>query len=304
MRRVMILTCVGAKMLLTFRLFFGAASFVVLALAVIARGLVPVPEARTRIGEVPSVGRSIVQQAIMPPAFADLSEDPTSKRAEEPAVAGEPPDSAVALAPALNSTERATSPASEPASAIGSQESRPDPIGNLVTVLLAETPSSSAVPDAATTAEAPVPAEAPALALAVENATADTIGEGGGATPSKSRKHEAKTDAKEPKPEAVHENVPRHRPGKTTTKVRASKRKAAAPGKHAAHINILLSPAKAVPAAPRLEGRLLHPESLAANPRAAGELRGHAIGVLWAKTEHRHKVEGTDRMKVNTGGPR
>ena len=150
---------------------------------------------------------------------------------------------------------------------------------------------------------APVPAEAPALALAVENATADTTGEGGGATPSNSRKHEAKTDAKEPKPEAVHENVPRHRPGKTTTKVRASKRKAAGPGKHAAHINILLSPAKAVPAAPRLEGRLLHPESLAANPRAAGELRGHAIGVLWAKTEHRHKVEGTDRMKVNTGGP-
>ena len=48
----MILTCVGAKMLLTFRLFLGAASFVILALAVIARGLVPVPEVRTRIGEV------------------------------------------------------------------------------------------------------------------------------------------------------------------------------------------------------------------------------------------------------------
>ena len=265
-------------MLLTFRLFIGAAGFVALALAVIARGLMPVPEVRTRIGEVPSVGRSLVQQAIMPPAFVDLSDGPPRKRAEELAALGEPSDLAVALAPAP-SAGKGTSPASEPASA----EARPDPIGDLVTLMLAETPSPSAVPDVTTTAEAPVPAAAPALAFAAENATAHTTGEGGGerAAPAKSRKHEFKADAKAPQPESVQENAPHHRSGKRTTKVRrASKRKVAAkpaePASRAAHVTASLSPAKAEPTAPRLKGRLLHPESLAASPRTTGELGAHA----------------------------
>ena len=48
-----------------------AAGLVIVALAVTTRGLVPEPEARTRIGEVPSVGRSLVQQAIIPPALIE-----------------------------------------------------------------------------------------------------------------------------------------------------------------------------------------------------------------------------------------
>ena len=56
-------------MLLTFRLFIFAAGLVIVALAVTTRGLVPEPEARTHIGEVPSVGRSLVQQATIPPAL-------------------------------------------------------------------------------------------------------------------------------------------------------------------------------------------------------------------------------------------
>jgi len=55
-------------MLLTFRLFVFASGLVIVALAVTTRGLVPEPEARTRIGEVPTLGRSLVQQAIIPPA--------------------------------------------------------------------------------------------------------------------------------------------------------------------------------------------------------------------------------------------
>jgi hypothetical protein len=90
---------VGTKMVLTFRLFLVAAGLVILALAVTARGLVPEPEVRTRIGEVPSVGRSLVQQAIVPPAMIErLSVGPESKRAEEPAGTSEPSDSAIALA--------------------------------------------------------------------------------------------------------------------------------------------------------------------------------------------------------------
>lgn len=55
-------------MLPTFRLIFFAAGLVIVALAVTTRGLVPEPEARTRIGEVPTLGRSLVQQAMIPPA--------------------------------------------------------------------------------------------------------------------------------------------------------------------------------------------------------------------------------------------
>ncbi len=55
-------------MLPTFRLIFFAAGLVIAALAVTTRGLVPEPEARTRIGEVPTLGRSLVQQAMIPPA--------------------------------------------------------------------------------------------------------------------------------------------------------------------------------------------------------------------------------------------
>jgi hypothetical protein len=58
-------------MLLTFRLFVFAAGLVIVALAVTTRGLVPEPEARTRIGEVPSLGRPLVQQAIIPPALIE-----------------------------------------------------------------------------------------------------------------------------------------------------------------------------------------------------------------------------------------
>ena len=88
-------------MLVAFRLFLVAAGLVVLALAVTARGLVPEPDVRTRIGEVPSVGRSLVQQAIVPPAMIERqSSGPEGKRAEAPAATSEPWDSAVALAPA------------------------------------------------------------------------------------------------------------------------------------------------------------------------------------------------------------
>ena len=114
-------------MLLTFRLFLGAAGFVILALAVIARGLVPVPEVRTRVGEVPSVGRSLVQQTMIPPAFIDLADGPTRTRAEESTGARELSDTEVALVPAPASASTVTSPASEPALVGPSRDETPSP---------------------------------------------------------------------------------------------------------------------------------------------------------------------------------
>ena len=268
-------------MLLTFRLFLGAAGFVILALAVIARGLVPVPEVRTRVGEVPSVGRSLVQQTMIPPAFIDLSDGPTRTRAEESTGARELSDTEVALVPAPASASTVTSPASEPALVAPSRD---------------ETPSPSALPEVATTAETPVPPRVPALAFAAENATAPATGEGGertGAAPSEARRHEAKADA------------PRYRSGKRTKKVRASKQKSAARptklGSLGLNVPVSLSPTKAEPRVPYLVGRLLHPQSLAANPRV-GELTAHSASVLGGKTDQMYKLEGRRRMDVSIWG--
>ena len=65
-------------MLLMVRLFLVAAGMVTVALAMTARGLVPEPEVRTNIGVVPSVGRELVQLAVVPPTqIARLTVDPT-----------------------------------------------------------------------------------------------------------------------------------------------------------------------------------------------------------------------------------
>lgn len=85
-------------MLLTFRLFLLAAGLIIVALAVTARGLVPDPEVRTHIGEPPSVSRSLVQQAIVPPATFVQSAADSAGRAEDAAAGSEASDPALAVA--------------------------------------------------------------------------------------------------------------------------------------------------------------------------------------------------------------
>ena len=160
-------------MLLTFRLFLGGASLVILALAVIARGLIPMPEVRTRVGEVPSLGRYLIQEAMIPRAFIDVSDGPTGKRGEE-TKARELSHSDVALAPAAATI---ASPASEPASAAESRETGSRPSGDLAPVLLPETQSVHALPEVASTGETQAPSGVPALAFAAENLTAPITGD-------------------------------------------------------------------------------------------------------------------------------
>ena len=180
-------------MLLTFRLFLGGASLVILALAVIARGLIPMPEVRTRVGEVPTLGRSLIQEAMIPRAFIDVSDGSTGKRAEETKAVRELSHSDVAFAPAAATI---ASPASEPASAAESRETG-SPSGDLAPVLLPETQSVHALPEVASTGERQAPSGVPALAFAAENLIAPITGEGGeraGAAQSKARRHQAKAD--------------------------------------------------------------------------------------------------------------
>ncbi len=125
-------------MLVAIRLFLAATGLVVLALAVTARGLVPEPDVRTRIGEVPSVGRSLVQQAIVPPATIERqSSGLDGDRAEAPA------DAAGALAPAHSASVDKPSSGSEAAAAAAPREA------DLAAVHLTETPSPAKPSDIA-----------------------------------------------------------------------------------------------------------------------------------------------------------
>jgi len=273
-------------MLLTFRLFLGGASLVILALAVIARGLIPMPEVRTRVGEVPTLGRSLIQEAMILRAFIDVSDGPTGKRAEETKAVRELSHSDVALAPAAATI---ASPASEPASAAESRETGSRPSGDLAPVLLPETQSVHALPEVASTGETQAPSGAPALAFAAENLTAPITGEGGeraGAAQSKARRHQAKADG------------PHHRSGKRTKKVGTSKQKLAANptefGSLGVNVSASPSPKTAGPRPPHLLGRLLHPESLAAKPRV-GQLTAHSASVLAGRIEQTHKLQDNRR---------
>ncbi|MGC2778872.1 MAG: hypothetical protein WA418_24900, partial [Bradyrhizobium sp.] len=71
-------------MLPTFRLFFVAVAIVIAALAVAGRGLVTPSEGYTRIGDVPGVGRALMQQAIVrDPDAAKMRMLASARRADE-----------------------------------------------------------------------------------------------------------------------------------------------------------------------------------------------------------------------------
>lgn len=233
-------------MLLTFRLFVFAAGLVIVALAVTTRGLVP--EARTRIGEVPSVGRSLVQQAIIPPALIERrsvdaeigpvgelrgTRDSSGPAAEDALIIGsavggiaqappateqmlerEAPGSAQA-APATAPTEPvrdddATAPARSASGAIESLFVAPS-----LPSLAALRPSAS--PDLDELAGALNPAEAPAMAFGVEPETGRT-----GKTPAHTVRDLDRLSS------LPADATASDRPSKKTKNVRASKRRVTA----------------------------------------------------------------------------
>lgn len=138
-------------MLLTFRLFVFAAGLVIVALAVTTRGLVPEPEARTRIGEVPSLGRSLVRQAIIPPALIERQ----SARAEIGPVGElrgmrEMSDPAPPEGLTIGSAARGSMSASEPLAAVKAQDDgASQPIGGEDLSRLKGTPDRASSQDLA-----------------------------------------------------------------------------------------------------------------------------------------------------------
>lgn len=241
-------------MLLTFRLFVFAAGLVIVALAVTTRGLVPEPEARTRIGEVPSVGRSLVQQAIIPPALIERrsvdaeigpvgelrgTRDSSGPAAEDALIIGSaaggiaqaPPATEQMLereAPGSAQAAPATAPVAAPAptepvrdvDATAPARSASGAIESLFVApslpsLAALRPSAS--PDLDELAVALNPAEAPAMAFGVEPETGRT-----GKTPAHTVRDLDRLSS------LPADATASDRPSKKTKSVRASKRRVTA----------------------------------------------------------------------------
>ena len=241
-------------MLLTFRLFVFAAGLVIVALAVTTRGLVPEPEARTRIGEVPSVGRSLVQQAIIPPALIERrsvdaeigpvgelrgTRDSSGPAAEDALIIGSavggiaqaPPATEQMLereAPGSAQAAPATAPVAAPAPAEPVRDddaTAPARSASGAIELLFVAPSlpslaalrPSASPDLDELAEALNPAEAPAMAFGVEPETGRT-----GKTPAHTVRDLDRLSS------LPADATASDRPSKKTKNVRASKRRVTA----------------------------------------------------------------------------
>lgn len=189
-------------MLLTFRLFFIAAGLALLAVVLTARGLVSQPEVHTRIGEAPSVGRSLVQQAIVPlSAFERQMIEASVRRAEEVArlrdvaAVATAPEAAASVAPAPEAAPAPVPDTSEPTVA-----TRPDPLGDLISAILSDTPDPAPRDEEGTqtTAIARPPALAFGGELPADRASRAGAGQRTAAAPAPTALEAAASDAAPP----------------------------------------------------------------------------------------------------------
>ncbi|WP_146604594.1 hypothetical protein [Rhodoplanes roseus] len=151
-------------MLPTFRLMLVAVAAVFVVLMVAARGLVPSPEATTRIGEVPIVGRALLQLSVIPVdetqrrlmIASGLPGELETADAEPPA-APQAPAAAAAEARAAAGTALPLVAADERGRRAAPVPPSIDPLGDLIRAVLPETPEPAPRAPVATAEEA-VPA--------------------------------------------------------------------------------------------------------------------------------------------------
>lgn len=168
-------------MLLIFRLFFFAIGLAVLAVALLARGLVPEPAFHTRIGEVPSLSRPLMQKSIIVPT--EWERDfivSVSTPAEEPHGPPEPtklaeiapPVPAATRTPAADTGADETSRTAYVSPVIWSWTPRSDPLTELIRAARAETPKLTLpLRQIADGTDRPASGEPPALAFGVDEPT-------------------------------------------------------------------------------------------------------------------------------------
>lgn len=136
----------GAEMLPTFRVLLATTGLAVLVVAVATYGLIPTPEVRTRIGEVPAISRSFIQEAMAPRVSVQALGDTAEERILMPEATGM---ASGRDAPLPLGTNEGNDPepmtAKPPAPAEGQTESS-DPLGDLIRATMQLTPDSASPP--------------------------------------------------------------------------------------------------------------------------------------------------------------
>lgn len=289
-------------MLFMFRLFLVAAGLVIVALAITTRGLVPEPEARTRIGEVPSIGRTLMQQALVPPTqLARLSIGPILSDADRPdKVVAAPLGEIAELAAPAPTPETAHVPTREPALAGDARDVIPGPVAASSAALdrlpnAGPKRSSMAAPNPAVLSPArsteknratdpAAPGGPPALAFGAEpegaHRSGGVVGERGAAGPPSPALRQAnapaedaaKAKAPEP-PQAGSESAAPAHSGKGKTSVSKTRRPTARSAAHAQ--KAAATPArkrvKIAKAPPQPKQRIHEPASSPANLQVGPE---------------------------------
>jgi hypothetical protein len=133
---------IGAKMLPTFRILLATAGLAVLAVAVATHGLIPTPEVRTRIGEVPNISRSFIQAAMAPRLSIQALGDPAEERAAMPEATGMSSGQGIVQSP-LGSGERGDPARMTTPSAATDRTESSDPLGDLIRATMTQTPEPS-----------------------------------------------------------------------------------------------------------------------------------------------------------------
>lgn len=138
----------GVVMLPTFRLMLAATAVVTIMLMVAARGLVAYPEAVTRIGEVPTVSRSLLQLSVVPHdaiqhrlrlAANPLPASDADDADEVGAIAAAPPSTSGTAAEATAAPSLPLVAADERGVRVAAPRSA-DPLGDLIRAVVPETP--------------------------------------------------------------------------------------------------------------------------------------------------------------------
>lgn len=130
-------------MLPTFRILLATTGLAVLAVGVATYGLIPSPEVHTRIGEVPSIARPLIQQAMVPRLSIQALGDPAEERTGTPEMTGMSPGQVIVELPrdAVNSSD-AVQTTTRPATGVDPSESS-DPLGDLIKATMTQTPEPS-----------------------------------------------------------------------------------------------------------------------------------------------------------------
>lgn len=130
----------GTMMFPTFRILLATIGLAILAVAVAAHGLIATPEVHTRIGEVPTVSRSLIQQAMVPRLPVQALTIPIEEHAVFPEVTGMASGQEIVRLPLERVDSRDSARIATGLTQAAEEAEPADPLGELIKTVISQTP--------------------------------------------------------------------------------------------------------------------------------------------------------------------